>query len=59
MRDKGLFGLMLGTAGVGWTLLRLHNRTVPSLLTLSFPEQKGECSLVARGNASATTNANA
>ncbi|GFN31660.1 type 2 lanthipeptide synthetase LanM family protein [Paenibacillus xylaniclasticus] len=41
MQLRSLLGLMLGITGVGWTLLRLHNRSIPSLLTLGFPSGKG------------------
>ncbi|WP_127532365.1 type 2 lanthipeptide synthetase LanM [Paenibacillus kobensis] len=41
MKARSLAGLMLGVTGVGWTLLRLHNRSIPSLLTLGFPSGKG------------------
>lgn len=41
MQSRSLMGLMLGITGVGWTLLRIHNRGIPSLLTLGFPSGKG------------------
>lgn len=38
MKDKGLFGLMMGISGVGCALLRLYNPTeTPSILSLQLP----------------------
>jgi len=38
LKDRGLLGLMLGISGVGYSLLRLHNTNVPSVLCLEIPK---------------------
>ncbi|GIQ69113.1 type 2 lantipeptide synthetase LanM [Xylanibacillus composti] len=39
MKERGLVGLMLGVAGIGWTCLRLARAGLPSALTLQFPAE--------------------
>lgn len=39
LKDRGLFGLMIGVSGVGYALLRMHNPDqVPSILSLDLPK---------------------
>jgi len=38
MLERGLLGLMLGVSGIGYTLLRLNNTNIPSVLTLELPK---------------------
>lgn len=39
-------GLMLGLAGIGYQLLRLYNRKLPSVLLMEGPERKGITDIV-------------
>lgn len=39
-------GLMLGLAGIGYQLLRLYNRKLPSVLMMEGPERKEMCEIV-------------